>query len=60
MKHFNWMVFDRIDKDGIWFYGTQTHENYVFSWNPIRHIKWLLKYNWTFGFFPLSKKHVKW
>lgn len=60
MKHFEWMVFDRIDKDGIWFYGTQTHENYVIFWNPIRHIKWLLKYNWVFGFFPLSKKHIKW
>lgn len=60
MKHFKWMVFDRIDMEGIWFYATQTHERYVIFWNPIRHIKWLTKHNWVFGFFPLSKKHIKW
>ena len=60
MKHFKWMVFDYIDREGIWFYTTQTHEKYVIYWNPIKYIKSLCNPKWAFGFFPLSKKHIKW
>lgn len=61
MKHFKWMVFDRIDREGIRFYTTQTHEWYVFYWNPLKVIEVLFREkNWAFGFFPLSKKHIKW
>ena len=59
MKHFNWMVFDGIDDWGIWFKGTKNHFAYCLYWNPLRTIKALRSGNWSFGFFPLSKNHIK-
>ena len=59
MKHFHWMVFDRIDRFGIWFYGTKDHMPYVWYWNPLRMFKiWFIYKNWSFGWFPMSKKHI--
>ena len=59
MKHFKWMVYNKIDKTGIWFKDTIFGDNYIFYWNPIKIICSLLNKNLYFGFFPLSTKHIK-
>lgn len=61
VKRFNWMAFDHIDKSGIWFYGTQTHLQYVWWWSPLKMLQcWFVDRNWSFGWFPFSRKHIKW
>lgn len=59
MKHFNWMVFSGFSKLGIHFYGTQNHINYIFYWNPLRNITAWLNNNYSFGWFPFCKSHIK-
>lgn len=60
MKHFNWMVFDSINRDGIWFKETKENGYCVFYWNPIKNIKSIIRGEWEIGFFPLSTKHINW
>jgi len=60
MKYFDWMVFDHIDRMGIWFKGTKSGKRYVFYWNPIRTLTLLFRGKAYFGFFPLSVRHIRW
>ena len=60
MKHFEWMVFNKVTREGIWFRGTLTGFKYVFYWNPIKTLRLLFSGDAYFGFFPLSVKHIKW
>ena len=60
MKHFNWMVFEHIDKRGIWFRGTLDERTYVLWWNPLKIIRAFLRGTFSFGMFPMSIKHIKW
>lgn len=59
MKHFEWMLIDRVDKHGIWFKGTVTGSQYIFYWNPLRTLYLLLTGSAWFGLFPMHVKHIK-
>lgn len=59
MKHFEWMVIHRIDKEGIWFTGTTTGMKYVFRWNPIKVIIGWIRNGMYFGLPPMHIKHLK-
>lgn len=59
MRHFDWMVIDRVDRRGLWFIGSKTGVRYVFWWNPLKNILNWLRGGAVFGFFPLLVKHIK-
>jgi len=59
MRYFKWMVYDGIDKNGIWFRDTDKGKYYILYWNPIRILNSLINKNLYLGFFPLSTKHIK-
>lgn len=53
------MVFDHIDKRGIWWKGSKDGLFYVFYWNPIMWLYTLLCNECYFGFLPFKTKHIK-
>ena len=59
MIYFKPMVINNINKIGIYFMDTKTHDYYVFYWNPIRAIKVLFKGDIYIGFLPFLSKHIK-
>lgn len=59
MIHFDWMVIDHIDKQGIWFKSTRKGIRYIFFYNPFRLLKGWLLGGIHFGCFPLHIKHIK-
>lgn len=58
MMHFDWMVFDHIDKQGIWFKSTMKGIRYIFFWNPFTLLKGWLTRGLYLGMMPLSIKHI--
>lgn len=59
LKHFNWFVFDHINKYGIYFRDTIKGDLAVFWWNPLKIIRAFFRGTLSLGFFPLSTKHIK-
>ena len=53
------MVYDHVDKEGIWWKGSKDGLFYVFYWNPIRLIYAWLKRGIYFGFLPFLTKHLR-
>ena len=53
------MVYDHVDKEGIWWKGSKDGLFYVFYWNPIKLIYGWLKRGLYFGFLPFLTKHLK-
>lgn len=53
------MVYDHVDKEGIWWKGSKDGLFYVFYWNPIKLIHVWLKRGLYFGFLPFLTKHLK-
>ena len=56
--HFDFMVIDHIDKQGIWFKSTRKGMCYVFFWNPFRLLKGWLFGGIHIGCFPFHKNHI--
>jgi hypothetical protein len=55
------MVYDHIDKKGIWWKGSKDGLFYIFPWNPLRWI-YNLFFNNTgcyFGFLPFKSSHLR-
>ena len=57
--HLKPMVYDHIDKTGIWWKGSKDGLFYIFYWNPIKTLWVLLKGNCYFGFLPFKTSHLK-
>ena len=55
------MVFEKIDKNGIWWRGSKDNLPYLLSWNPLHWIYNLFfsKVECYFGFLPFTTKHLK-
>lgn len=53
------MVFDHIDKEGIWWKGSKDHTMYVFYWNPLKAIVGWLQRGLFFGFLPFKSTHIR-
>ena len=53
------MVFDHIDKEGIWWKGSKDGLMYVFYWNPLKVLNVLLKRSVYFGFLPFKTSHIR-
>jgi hypothetical protein len=53
------MVYDHVDKEGIWWKGSKDGLFYVFYWNPIKLIYGWLKSGFYFGFLPFLTKHLR-
>lgn len=53
------MVYDHVDKEGIWWKGSKDGLFYVFYWNPIKLIYGWLKRGLYFGFLPFLTKHLR-
>lgn len=58
MKHFKWMVINKVDKRGIWFESTKDRVMYVWYWNPFKMIHYWISGDWSFGWFPFKSKHI--
>ena len=52
------MVYDHIDKTGIWWKGSKDGLMYVFYWNPLRVLYSWINNNIYFGFLPFKSKHL--
>jgi hypothetical protein len=57
--HIKPMVYDHIDKTGIWWKGSKDGLFYVFYWNPFKLLYVLLKGSCYFGFLPFKTSHLK-
>ena len=57
--HFEPMVYDHVDKRGIYWRGSKTGLLYIFYWNPIMWLHTLLCKDCYFGFLPFKTKHIK-
>ena len=59
--HLTPMVFDKIDKHGIWWKGSKNGLSYLLSWNPLVwiHTLFFSKTGCHFGFLPFTTKHLK-
>jgi hypothetical protein len=53
------MVFDHIDKEGMWWKGSKDHTMYVFYWNPLKAIVGWLQHGLFFGFLPFKSTHIR-
>jgi hypothetical protein len=53
------MVYDHVDKTGIWWKGSKDGFMYVFYWNPLRVLVTLFGGNCHFGFLPFKTSHLK-
>ena len=53
------MVYDHMDKTGIWWKGSKDGLFYVFYWNPFKLLYVLLKGTCYFGFLPFKTSHLK-
>lgn len=53
------MVYDHVDKEGMWWKGSKDGLFYVFYWNPIKLIHAWLKRGLYFGFLPFLTKHLR-
>ena len=53
------MVYDHVDKEGIWWKGSKDGLFYIFYWNPIKLLHVLLFRTCYFGFLPFKTKHLK-
>ena len=53
------MVYDHVDKEGIWWKGSKDGLMYVFYWNPLKVFITLLKRSVYFGFLPFKTSHLR-
>lgn len=53
------MVYDHVDKEGIWWKGSKDGLFYVFYWNPIKLIHRWLNFGVHFGFLPFKSTHLR-
>jgi hypothetical protein len=53
------MVYDHIDKTGIWWKGPKDGLMYVFYWNPLRVIYSWITNTICFGFLPFESSHLR-
>ena len=53
------MVYDHMDRIGIWWKGSKDGLFYVFYWNPIKVMHTLLFRTVYFGFLPFKSSHLK-
>jgi hypothetical protein len=53
------MVFDHIDKEGMWWKGSKDGLMYVFYLNPLKLIVAWLQRGLFFGFLPFKSTHIR-
>lgn len=53
------MVYDHIDKNGIWWKGSKDGYFYIFYWNPLKVLYSWIKNDIFFGFLPFKSAHLK-
>lgn len=57
--HIEPMVYDHVDKLGIWWKSSKNGQFYIFYWNPLKWLHILFFEDCFFGFLPFRTKHLR-